>query len=113
MNARNPQRGKSERQRAGRTSDQRAALPPETDPAPFTAKELQKIKRVRPNVRAIRRKLGMSQRLFAEAFGLPLASLRDWEQGRSLPSRPARTLLWMIAEHPTLVRRITERERRA
>lgn len=37
------------------------------------------------NVREIRAGLGMSQPVFAAAFGLKLAVLRDWEQGRTKP----------------------------
>ena len=41
--------------------------------------------------------LGMSQPAFAEAFGLKLAVLWDWEQGRTRPEGPARVLLATIA----------------
>jgi len=87
-----------------------AAADADADARPFTEEELRKVKRVRPNVRAICRKLRMSQREFAEAFGFPLASLRVWAQGRSLPSRPTQTLLWVIAGHPSVVRRVVKRQ---
>lgn len=32
--------------------------------------------------REVRRELQMSQRQFATAFGIPIATLRNWEQGR-------------------------------
>lgn len=32
--------------------------------------------------REVRRELQMSQRQFAAAFGIPIATLRNWEQGR-------------------------------
>ena len=38
----------------------------------------------------------MTQTEFAEAFHLPIATLRDWEQRRSTPAAPARALLLAI-----------------
>jgi hypothetical protein len=35
----------------------------------------------------------MTQMQFAEAFHLPITTLRDWEQYRSTPDAPARALL--------------------
>ena len=53
-----------------------------------------------PDVRAIRRQLHMSQHEFAEAYRIPLATLKNWEQGRRAPSGAARTLLLVAAKHP-------------
>ena len=103
-------KGKTDWKRLRAMSEGEVLSANDTDARPFTEKELRKVKRVRPNVRAIRRKLGMSQREFARTFGFPLASLRDWEQGRSLPSRPTQTLLWVIVEHPSVVRRVVEHQ---
>ncbi|HEV8680420.1 MAG TPA: helix-turn-helix domain-containing protein [Stellaceae bacterium] len=61
------------------------------------------------DVKAIRAKLGMSQEAFATAFGLKLASLRDWEQQRRMPRGPARTLLKIIDREPAAVRRALAR----
>ena len=41
------------------------------------------------NVRRIRKKLDMSQRAFAEYFGVNLRTVQDWEQGRRVPSGPS------------------------
>lgn len=38
------------------------------------------------DVRAIRESLGMSQSEFAEAYRIPLATLKGWEQGRRSPA---------------------------
>ena len=54
-------------------------------------------------VRALRRKLGLSQSEFAAKFGFPPATLRNWEQGRTRPDRPARVLLAVLARHPEAV----------
>ena len=36
-------------------------------------------------------------------YGLDLATLRNWEQGRSAPDAAASTLLWTIARNPAAV----------
>lgn len=55
------------------------------------------------DVRAVRRKLGLSQSAFAAKFGFPPATLKNWEQGRTRPDAPARVLLAVIARHPDAV----------
>ena len=56
-----------------------------------------------PDVKGVRRRLGMSQQRFARSFGLSVGTVRDWEQGRSLPDRPARVLLRLIERDPERV----------
>jgi putative transcriptional regulator len=58
-----------------------------------------------PDVRALRRKLGLSQAQFASKFGFNLRTLQEWEQGRALPDRPARILLRVIGKSPKTVER--------
>src|SRR5260370_40966098 len=55
------------------------------------------------DVRAVRRKLGLSQSEFAAKFGFQPATLKNWEQGRTRPDGPARVLLAVIARHPDAV----------
>jgi len=55
------------------------------------------------DVRAVRRRLGLSQAAFAAKFGFQPATLRNWEQGRTRPDGPARVLLAVIARHPNAV----------
>ncbi len=55
------------------------------------------------DVRALRRRLGLSQTAFAAKFGFNTATLRNWEQGRTRPDGPARVLLAVIARHPEAV----------
>ena len=57
------------------------------------------------NVRAIRRKLGMTHVQFCAAFGFDVRALREWEQGRRSPERPARAYLRVIAREPKIVHR--------
>ena len=58
-----------------------------------------------PDVRAIRRKLRLSQAQFAKRFGFSVRTIQEWEQGRALPDRPARILLRVIAKSPKTVAR--------
>lgn len=55
------------------------------------------------DVRALRRRLGLSQSEFAAKFGFQAATLKNWEQGRTRPDGPARVLLAVIARHPEAV----------
>lgn len=45
------------------------------------------------DVKALRRKLGMSQSRFAASFGFGLDAVPSWEQGRRRPEGAARVLL--------------------
>jgi putative transcriptional regulator len=53
-----------------------------------------------PDVRAIRRGLRMSQHEFARIYRIPLATLKNWEQGRRQPDAPAAAYLQVIAKRP-------------
>ena len=56
-----------------------------------------------PDVAAIRNRTGMSQPAFARSIGIPLGTLKNWEQGRRRPDGPARVLLALIDKRPTIV----------
>ena len=53
-----------------------------------------------PDVKAIRAAYGLSQRVFAEVFGVNLRTLQNWEQGRRKPRGPARLLLSILEHNP-------------
>jgi putative transcriptional regulator len=57
-----------------------------------------------PDVKAIRRSLRMSQQRFAEAYRIPLSTLKNWEQGRRHPDAPAAAYLLAIKRRPKEVR---------
>lgn len=57
-------------------------------------------------VRATRLKLGLTQPEFAQRIGTPLATLRDWEQGRFPPPGAALCLMRLLAAHPDLTREL-------
>lgn len=56
------------------------------------------------DVRAIRAQLGLSQTAFASAYGIPLATLKGWEQGRRHPDATASAYLSVIAHLPSEAR---------
>jgi len=57
------------------------------------------------DVRAIRGRLGLTQRQFADRFGFNLNTLRHWEQGRRVPEGPTRAYLTVIAREPQAVQK--------
>ena len=52
---------------------------------------------------AIRKRLKLSRRKFADRFGLDARAVQDWEQGRRVPDRAARVLLTVIDRDPDSV----------
>ena len=52
----------------------------------------------------LRRFVGLSQTKFAQALGISVHTLRNWEQGRRQPEGPALALLRIAARHPKIVR---------
>jgi putative transcriptional regulator len=53
----------------------------------------------------IREKINMSQSQFAAYFGVSVRTVQEWEQGRAVPSGPARAFLTVIDHEPEAVRR--------
>jgi putative transcriptional regulator len=53
-----------------------------------------------PDIAKTREKTGLSQARFAQLLGVSVRTLQDWEQGRRVPSRAARTLLMIAARNP-------------
>lgn len=58
-------------------------------------------------VRQAREKSGLTQAAFADRIATPVATLRDWEQGRFAPPGAAVCLLRLIVKHPELSRELT------
>jgi putative transcriptional regulator len=82
-----------------------AAALSDPDAQPLTSEQLAKMRRV-SRVKVLRQRLSMTQAEFAEAFHLPITTLRDWEQRRSTPDAPARALLLAIERDPEVMRRL-------
>ena len=53
-----------------------------------------------PSVAEAREKVGLSQTEFARLLGVSVRTLQEWEQGRRVPSGPARTLLAIAYQNP-------------
>jgi putative transcriptional regulator len=53
--------------------------------------------------RVIRKRLNMTQEEFAHALRIPVATLRNWEQGRNAIDPAARSLLMVVARNPKIV----------
>lgn len=58
------------------------------------------------DVKAIRRHTGLSQAAFSARIGVPVSTLRNWEQGRRVPDGPARVLLAMLERNPRIVEEV-------
>ena len=54
-------------------------------------------------IKGARNKLKLSQREFADLIRLPVATLQNWEQGRTVPKGPAKALLIVAAKEPQVV----------
>ncbi len=79
-----------------------AAALADPDAQPITPEREALMQRT-PQVRVIRRALGLSQEDFAAQFQIPLGTLRDWEQGRKEPDAAARAYLRVIGRNPRAV----------
>ncbi len=105
-----PPRGETDWARVNAMTDEEVLAAAHSDPdaQPLGPEALAKMRRVSP-VKALRQRLGMTQTEFADAFGLPVSTLRDWEQRRSTPDAPARALLRAIEREPETMRRLLSR----
>jgi len=63
------------------------------------------------DVRALRRRLSMTQESFARCYGFTVSQVRDWEQGRNRPRDAARTYLMLIQSAPQDVRALLDTAR--
>ena len=57
------------------------------------------------DVKAIRKRLGMTQEKFASQFGFSVNTLRHWEQGSRQPEGPTRAYLLVIEREPKAVQK--------
>jgi putative transcriptional regulator len=54
-------------------------------------------------VRDLRQRARLTQQEFAARLGVPVETIRNWEQGKRMPRGPARALLAVIAHAPDMV----------
>jgi putative transcriptional regulator len=85
-------------------SDEEVIARAETDAdnPPLTKAQRAQLKPV-AHVTRVRWSLRLTQEQFAERFGIPLGTLRDWEQQKVVPDAAAQVLLRVIALNPDLV----------
>ncbi len=103
-------KGKADRDRLRRTTDaeiaEQIAADPDTAPEMAADTDWRLVANPPiPDIKAIRRRLGLSQAQFANRFGLSVRTVQQWEQGRAIPDRPARNLLKVIESAPEIVAR--------
>jgi putative transcriptional regulator len=84
-------------------SEARAIARGKADPATYRVHVPDEV-----DVQVIRKSLNLSQAQFAAKFGLPPATVRDWEQNRRKPEGAARVLLQVIKKEPEAVSRALE-----
>jgi putative transcriptional regulator len=86
-----------------------AAAKSDPDSQPLTREQLKKFKRVnspkKVNVKSVREKLHLSQREFADYFGVSVRTIQEWEQNRRIPSATARNFLKVIEIAPLVVQK--------
>ena len=56
------------------------------------------------DVAALRKFICLTQEQFADALGISVHTLRNWEQGRVTPDGPGLALLRIAARHPRIIR---------
>lgn len=56
--------------------------------------------------RILRHKLDLTQEQFAQTYGIPLHSLRQYEMGRYMPPPATRAYLKVIEAEPEVVKRV-------
>ncbi len=60
------------------------------------------------DVAALRRFICLTQKKFAQALGISVHTLRNWEQDRVTPDGPGLALLRIAARHPRIIRQSIE-----
>jgi putative transcriptional regulator len=78
------------------------------DDLPPMTEELSKVKAV-PRVKTLRRVLKLTQEEFSKRYGIPLGTLRDWEQGVKEPDTAAKSYIRAIMGDAEAVARAFKR----
>ena len=60
------------------------------------------------DVKALRKRLGLTQEAFANQYGFSLGTVRDWEQVRTVPEPSSRAYLKAISKEPVRIARALE-----
>jgi putative transcriptional regulator len=78
-------------------------LAPATIAVPLATTSIALATTTPPAVRDLRRRARLTQQEFASRLGVPVETIRNWEQGKRMPRGPARALLAVIAHAPETV----------
>ena len=62
--------------------------------------------RIGRRFRMVRHKLGLTQQQFAQTYGIPVHSLRQYEMARYMPPPATRAYLKVIEAEPEVVKRV-------
>ena len=84
-----------------------AAALADPDNPPSTREQAGQMRRI-SIAKRVRWQLRLSQVQFAERFGIPIGTLRDWEQHRSKPDAAAESYLKVILKNPKAVMKALE-----
>ncbi len=87
-----------------------AAALADPDAPPLTEERLQRMRPV-PRIKLIRIRLRLTQEKFAERYGIPLTTLRDWEQGRTEPDQTVQSYIRAINADPEAVAKALSKSR--
>jgi putative transcriptional regulator len=68
--------------------------------AQAAAHEAAAVKEAASCARRVRRRTGLTQAAFAARIGVPIDTVRNWEQGKRLPAGPAKALLRVLDRAP-------------
>lgn len=93
--------GRPPRRLRGRIDPHRVDATTEADIARHIAEDEEEAARdAAAYARRVRRRTGLTQAAFAARIGVPLDTVRNWEQGKRLPAGPARALLRVLDRAP-------------
>jgi putative transcriptional regulator len=79
-----------------------AAALSDPDAQPLTEEQLAEMKPFSPAKR-VRMRLHLTQEEFAKRYGIPLSTLRDWEQYRTEPDQAAQSYIVAIEAFPDAI----------
>ena len=106
-----PQLSPEQKARLDAMTDEELERNAESDPdnPPLTAEELARGLLGR-RLRLARQKAGLTPEAFAARFGIPVATYRDWEEGRRMPEAPSLAYIAVIEREPEAVIRALHQE---
>jgi len=79
-----------------------AAAVADPDAQPLTEAQLAKLKPM-SRVKLLRVRLRLTQEQFSKRYGIPLTTLRDWEQNRSQPDQASKSYIRAIEAFPDAI----------